>query len=469
MTNPTRLVHLRDNVGYINALEIPEDVGCNLLCLSDRQAWILRSMTFPYAFWETRIVRPGGGDAYWTDPLMLEELQETLEDLELQLSGGGVMGCESIAAGLVALAEAIEAQTAAGGAGCTTNVYCGGTSLNALGTALGNMPTEDIIGNPPAAAPEYGTPPEGFETWEAYQVYKCQAAWYVWTTLRNFSTSMLMMAGLNLTAAIATPIILGSGIVVAGAVTALSFTTILGGVLLLFGASALAFTAFDQIGDYLEAHKAEIICQLYNSGSSTEAVDVVIAVMENAVQAIVWASLLSGLEVMCAPIITDILAAAATPDLVRPLFVNLIEMVFEDADCSGCYSANLLLNGHFLDGLDNWNVPGGNVSVLDSTRIRFDSNEANGINYINQEVTLTETRTYSVGLKGNQGPAPHLVVIEMVIDLDEVLTLPTGDDEVHEVFGAVYLSAGVHTVYVGVQQMGAYPAYDGAIDYVNLL
>lgn len=436
----TRQLHLRDNVGYVNSLIIPEDVGCNFLCLSDRQTFILRAFTFPFARWHTRVVAPLAGKTYLTDAQMLDELQETLDDLELQLSGGSAMGCESIAAALVELAAAIQAQTT-GGPGSTTNVYCGpGSGAATWVNPLAELPNTAFVPAEEPAPPEPGIPPEGFDTWEEYRIYKCQAAHAIWQTIYGFALASSAFAGLELSAAIIGPALLPVLGIAPAAISPAGLVAIIAACIAVAAISAFGFYAFNQWASWWLANKDDIICGLYLAGAGSTAVLVLTDAIQEGIDNIVWTGALEGLESTVAPLVGNILTETVDETFVASLFKLTLNIGYVGVSCAACGAVDLLENGTFDTDLSGWTLSGGQI-VWGDHNMQMHNNSPS--TYAWQSFDVLDAGTYQ--LYAYCYTHTNVVSLHSVeIDNIEKLTWVGGADGLKDT--SVYLSAGAHTI-----------------------
>ena len=91
MTSEVRRLTLEDRISYMDTSTLPEEGGCNLLCLSDRQVAMIRAFVFPFVRWPTRWVTPWQGRQYDTTPDAPAALADEIDDLDLQVNGGSTV------------------------------------------------------------------------------------------------------------------------------------------------------------------------------------------------------------------------------------------------------------------------------------------------------------------------------------------------------------------------------------------
>lgn len=170
-----------------------------------------------------------------------------------------------------------------------------------------------------------GDPPEGFETWEEYFAYKCKAAHHladgIILSLRNLSTISLAnlavlgtLIGLSLG-----PFIVFPPSAIPVAIAALVALGALTGVLY-------------SVGGYLQEHREEFICALYNSETALAAQDALIEIIDEALAALVVTS-------AAHPFVRTIALLLASTDTLNQLFDGSLVADYADADCSGCQAA----------------------------------------------------------------------------------------------------------------------------------
>lgn len=325
----TRIAHLDEHVSRVQSsvLELLDSPGCNLILLSDVQVAVLRQMTFPYAWWSTRLVEDH--ESYQVAVDFPQLYRDELECLELLLSGGNQMACD-LSLVLEALADAIRNQPVGAG-GCN---YSG---PSAILNCLPGMSPGELIPQVPTEAPEYGVPPEGFDTWEEYLVHKCKAAYAVWDTVYGLFGALALLPILQVTVTVIGTAL--GGYIAATAFGAAAFPP---AAIIAIAAAALAiglldaeaYIQFRAIQSYLEAHKDEIICALYQSGSASEALAGLAAAIEDAIQSVEWAVIFGGvLGPELAAAVGAMAAEAETNNLVNPLFQVIEDFAYPDVSC----------------------------------------------------------------------------------------------------------------------------------------
>ena len=333
MSEVKRLTRKEEWGGFVNTDLLPVEGGCNLLCLTDRQVAIIRSFVFPAVRWPTRWVTPLHGELYDTDPVTFALLADEIDDLDLEVNGGHNVPCQELAD---ALGDLITIANSAG----------------SIGSVLASLPDADWLPTVAETPPEEGVPPDGFDTWDAYLTWKCQAAWAVWHELDRAMTMLEGFYGLMVTASVIVPTIF--------AFTAISWVAVpVSGVAILV-VSILAMVAvwgsdvliMDQMRTWWSDHQAAIVCQLYNTADAATALTALGDNIEDAIQAIEWGALLP----FAGPL-GDALAAVVgvfqNNSLVNPLFKLITGVVLIEVECP-CEQAFQNQFYHFTEDLEGW-------------------------------------------------------------------------------------------------------------------
>jgi hypothetical protein len=191
-------------------------------------------------------------------------------------------GMESIAAAIQALAD----KECCGGGGSVTLPGTGNAYLPCLST----IPDENYLPADPVTV-EPGTPPEGFDTWEEYQLYKCAASNWLWRWERQNIEYFRNLDGGALAVTILVPLLAlifatveAPPVTVAVAIMAAALE-----VAILAGAG---WWYLDQMLTAWDDNREAIVCALYNSGTSTEAAEAMVGQAQDAVEAIIaWGAL----------------------------------------------------------------------------------------------------------------------------------------------------------------------------------
>lgn len=265
------------------------DISDLPLCLSQREIFVIRSYLFPFSRWRTRFARPISGKL-WEEASQEEYwlFQDALDALEEKI--GMSTGCFDVLGELsVSLAQIAAKMGSTGASGGSVACGC-------------SIPPDTIIDPPPApdlGNPETDPPPDGFDTWEEYQVYKCKAANAIADSLIGTIGNMASIPGvvsgmaagllyLVVSAAffgtgassVAVGLLalgLGSAAGIAIAITALVAIAVA-------GIGGLAY--FSTLSSVLQGQKSDIVCELYSASSVEEARSALLSRVDDAIAGI---------------------------------------------------------------------------------------------------------------------------------------------------------------------------------------
>lgn len=341
MSEDRRLTLQKERGGYVDTNLLPAEGGCNLLCLTDRQVAIIRSFVFPMVRWPTRWLTPVHGELYDTDSDTLVLLADEIDDLDLEVNGGHNVPCQSLAD---ALGDLITIANSAGG----------------LGPVLANLPDSAWLPTDAETPPAEGMPPDGFDTWDAYLTWKCQAAWAVWNEIDRAMIMLEGFYGLEVTASVIVPMIFAftapSWVAVPVSGVAILVVSILA-MVAVWGSSVLIM---DQMRTWWSDHQDAIVCQLYNSGDAATSLAAIGDNIEDAIQAIEWGALLP----FAGPLgdaLGTVIGVFQNNSLVNPLFKLITGVVLIEVECP-CEQAFQNQFWHFTADLEGWywelQVPG---------------------------------------------------------------------------------------------------------------
>lgn len=309
---------------------------CHLLCVSERTLYLLHNLAAEDITYRARyaielgqgVFRPVDlSDPEWNDFTdAVEGFQLEVIDMTCDIEAG----LESIGDGLTAIAESMANQP--GG--------CGAIDVNLPGAdCISEIPNEEWEGSAeidPGEEGEGDPVPDDFETWEEYYAYKCDAAHYIWQILRNMFAATMGLGGLQLTSAIIVPAIAGAAGMLPAVLTPVGFVVFVGAIIVVGGLSILAITESFQMIEYLDDNKDDIICALYESGTSADAVTALTTILEDAVQFIVWPAGLSGISGALDDAMGLAFSQLANNNVVEPLFRLMVEVTQAGNDCEGC-------------------------------------------------------------------------------------------------------------------------------------
>jgi hypothetical protein len=150
--------------------------------------------------------------------------------------------------------------------------------------------------------------------------------------LRNFDL-------LALTADIVGPVVAGLLGVLPAALTPPGFAVLVASIVAIGVVAAGSWFFMDQMIDDWDANKENIVCSLYNSGNSVEAVSALSNALEDAIQAIIAWGALEGVAGTIADFLGQGFAQLAGNGIVEPLFKSVVSVTQYEADCSSCDEA----------------------------------------------------------------------------------------------------------------------------------
>ena len=334
-------IHDLDKVGGLDASP------CHLLCVSERTLYLLHNFSAEDITYRARYAVELGQGVYRPvdeDDVEWQDYVSAVEGFQLEvieMTCDIEAGLESIGEGLEAIAESMARMP--GG--------CGAISVPlAAAECYSEIPNDDWTENDPLDPGDegHGDPvPDGFETWEEYNAYKCDAAHYVWQILRNAFTAGMGLGGLQLTSAIIVPALAGVAGMLPAVFTPVGFAVFIVGILTVAGLSIFAMAECYQMITFLDDNKDDIICSLFESGTSAEAVTAMTTVIEDAIQFIVWPGGLSPIGGALDTALGLAFSQLANNNVVEPLFKLVIAVTDAGADCSGCDQPGGACDGTF--------------------------------------------------------------------------------------------------------------------------
>lgn len=184
------------------------------------------------------------------DPTDFQDLLEAIAEANLDMAS-----CDDIVTALEGIQGAISSSsTTSGGSGCGC-VMDGGTDLT------------DVNDGESVVTPDReGPPPEGFETWEEFDLFKCNAiGWFLDNyigTLRNWGGFSGLIGGLTVA------VIVGVTLLTVPPVGLALIMAALGSLLVL---DIGLFAGFITIADCIEDAKETLLCSMYNVDNSNDA------------------------------------------------------------------------------------------------------------------------------------------------------------------------------------------------------
>jgi len=343
------------SVEYLSELENELGDECKILCLSPISFRLLADMS-RMLLWGTRydvgyvpeLARiayremniPCNDSLQSVFQTILDEIEE-LKDMEINVQNKQTVNC---------------------GGGCS-----GGVPTNVTTIVNGEEYTVEDLESITEFEDNGVDSPDGFETREEYDEYKCQLAGQLtqdWIDSLDSLTIIGAVAGTGSIAALTAMFIgeaaagygIASGLLAGLIGVGVSATA---GVVILLGvfitAAIAGFTAanyFEELAEELRARKQEIVCRLYNSSTAAEAravlVDVTnesvaIVVAEDVQQGGIFTNLVEG--------IVDVLIPEELPKILFSASRSLVSGA-QVYDCTGCGSQS---DGFYLIDFDNNN------------------------------------------------------------------------------------------------------------------
>jgi hypothetical protein len=264
-----------------------------------------------------------------------ETVQRAINNLRLELLP---MTCD-IESGLNAIAAAI--------AGLDINLSCGGGAGYGAGmsSCISPLDNEELLGpgDSEQGDPLEGPPPAGFATWPEYFSYKCQAAYFIWHLMEKY---ILLCASFDLvaiSAAVVGPSVAGLAGALPAAFTPAGFVIFVSSVVAIALLAGWAWFYMDEMHIWWVDNKQEIVCMLYNSGSSAEAISGLSNAIEDGIQAIITWGTLEAVAGAIAELLGVAFGQLAGNGIVEPLFkaVAAVAAVGEQ-DCSECGQQGLI-------------------------------------------------------------------------------------------------------------------------------
>jgi len=329
-TRPRGAVH-----DLLHLLSLDAD-HCIVVCLSARELYVLQNwlpldLEFKSRYAVT--MQNAGYEPLTDDHDLVGAWLNFVRDFQVAVDD---VSC-NIESGLNAIADALAlmAQNPGGsGGGCGT-----GTVGQVLG-CLDGLPNEAFLPQPGLELT--GNPPEGFETWQEYNIYKCAAANWIWAHER---ATMAYYRGLDAGA---------TAVIVLGPILALIFATIeappVAAIAAIIGISieiALLTGAgwwfLDQMIQDWDAKREEIVCALFNSGTSDQAAEALVNGAIDSIQSIVSWGALGPISTEIKALLSELFGQLIGNPNVKPLFeaVAVIQQTLDPAavDCDACLEA----------------------------------------------------------------------------------------------------------------------------------
>jgi len=153
---------------------------------------------------------------------------------------------------------------------------------------------------------------------------------------RTLITANMALSGLQLVSAIVAPVVAGALGALPAAFTPAGFVLFVGSIVAIGVLSSVALAELSQMMDWWDENKSDIVCSLYNSGTSADAISAVSNAVEDGVQAIVWSGALEPLGGALSGLLAEAFSQLENNGFVEPLFKSVIAVAEFDADCSDC-------------------------------------------------------------------------------------------------------------------------------------
>jgi hypothetical protein len=300
---------------------------CHLICVSDRTLYLLYNLADLDCAFASRYAIEFGDEHYRAVTDADPEWQDYIDAYEAFQLEVRDMSCD-IEAGLEAIAEAL--------GDLSINVSCGGGT--GVVRCIQDLDNDELLGpgESEQGSPVTDPPPDGFATWEEYFDYKCKAAAFIWDLERKHMVALRTFDLISLTAAIVGPVIAGLAGVLPAAFTPAGFVVFVASVVAIGVVAAWSWTYMDQMIDWWDDNKQDIVCSLYNSGSSVEAVSGLSNALEDAIQAIVAWGALEPVSETIAGLLGEAFAQLAGNGVVEPLFKAVVAAQNYAAECEEC-------------------------------------------------------------------------------------------------------------------------------------
>jgi hypothetical protein len=149
--------------------------------------------------------------------------------------------------------------------------------------------------------------------------------------IRNFD-------GVALVSTIVAPVVAGVAGVLPAVFTPAGFVVFVGTLVAIGITAAASWWYVDEMIDEWDANKQDIVCALYNSGSSVQAVSALANFIEDAIQAIVTWGVLAPVSAEIAGLLGTAFSQLTGNGMVEPLFktVAAVTSIEETIDCDTC-------------------------------------------------------------------------------------------------------------------------------------
>lgn len=288
-----------------------------LLCIPIGLVFVIRKLLVERGLWRTTYVITQGKHHY--EIPTVQEFEPVKEAIEAFLEETTIMKCDDLLSSLQAIAASIRASSCCApgnGAGYVVddgNIYYG---------------TEAPLDRPTS----FGGPADEFETEEEFLSHLCSAA-------NNIVSGLIL--SLN-----GWSVLTLANLVAGGLVTAIFVANPPLGIFIALAALAFAFVTFATIASYIDTHREDWVCAIYNSDSYSN----LLVRVDELVDTMVLDLDIGPFEVP----LTDLIHAMISTDIINKAFTNIgLPPVIDAVDCSGCPVGC---------APELWQVPIGNVT-----------------------------------------------------------------------------------------------------------
>lgn len=329
-TRPRGAVH-----DLLHLLSLSDD-HCILLCLSEQELYVLQNwlpldLEFKARYAVT--LQHDGYEALTDDHELVgpwlafvRGFQTGVEDVSCNIEAG----LDSIAQALTLLA-----QNSGGGGG-----NCGSGVTGQILGCLDGLPNENLIPSPSIELT--GEPPEGFDTWEEYNLYKCAAANWIWRHERASIQHFRDLDGMAIATTVLVPLLAMIFATIEAPPVAV-FAAVMGIAIEIAILAGAGWWYLDQMLADWDANREAIVCALYNSNTSDQAAEALINSAIDSIQAIVSWGALGPISTEIKALLAELFGQLIGNPNVKPLFqatAIIQDTVDPDAiDCDVCAEA----------------------------------------------------------------------------------------------------------------------------------
>lgn len=240
------------------------------------------------------------------------------------------MGCQELVGAIERLATSLAQGGGGQGSGCCAPSV---GQLTGVAGAVSALPPSAILPQPPLSVDTGGSPPEGFETWQAYNLYKCKAAHQIWTAVYRFADTCMLMGGLALVSNVAAEGLLAYVALFGAVLTPVTIVAVMGILLTISLYSIFGLSELGQFKTWWETNKTAIVCSLYLSNDAATALQAISNFIADGVQAIEWTGLLAPLAPELSVAVGALMSQIESNNLVNILFKLVTDVAIPDGTC----------------------------------------------------------------------------------------------------------------------------------------